>query len=162
MHWYKLTQDAVRCRSGTVSLTNRSCSCLFPGAGLQVGPVIAHFVPETRSIGCLVTAVAAAQSSVERKEGEAAASRLGHENGVHPSPPEGGGFCSLLEESLQWSFTAIRSRKTWSGGSPAVEQQMGLGEQTDQRTGALLCFQPPIGVQTGTATPAAASAVCQS
>lgn len=64
-------------------------------AVLQMGQGIAHFIPETRSIVCLGAEVAAAQCPVERREGEAAASRLGHDNPFHPSP-EGG--CSLLPE----------------------------------------------------------------
>lgn len=31
--------------------------------------------------------------------------------------------------------------------------QMGFWEQTDLCTGGLLCFQPPLGMQTGTSAP---------
>ena len=65
-------------------------------AVLQMGQGIARFVPETCSITRLGAEVAAAQSPVERREGEGAASRSGRDNHFHPSPPEGG--CSLLPD----------------------------------------------------------------
>lgn len=76
--------------------------------------------------------------------------------------PEGG--CSLLSDrpALAMALRAVLSLKTWSGGSPAMGEQMGFGEQTALRAADLLCFQAPVGTQTGTSTPAAESAVCQS
>lgn len=41
-------------------------------------------------------------------------------------------------------------------------EQMGFGEQTALCAADPLCFQAPVGTQTGTSTPAAESAVCQS
>lgn len=65
-------------------------------AVLQMGQGIAHVVPESHSVGGLGAEVAAAPCPVRRREGEAAASCLGHDNHFHPSPPEGG--CSLLPD----------------------------------------------------------------
>lgn len=80
---------------GTVGFTDRSVPPCSLVAVLQTGQGIAHFIPEARSIVSLSAEVAAAQCPVARREGEAAASRLGHDNPFHPSP-EGG--CSLLPE----------------------------------------------------------------
>lgn len=37
--------------------------------------------------------------------------------------------CCPMAKCSRWPFTAILSWKTWAGGSPAVGQQMGFGEQ---------------------------------
>lgn len=78
---------------------------------------------------------------------------FGAQSPLPPSSPEGGCF-PLPDQVPTMPLAARQSSRTRSGGGPAMVQQMGFWEQTDLCSGGLLCFQPPLGMQTGTSAPA--------
>lgn len=106
-------------------------------------------VQPRQTLSCLSAEVSAAQSPVERS-GER--KPFGAQSPLPPSSP-GGGCSPLPDQVPTMALAARQSSRTRSGGSPAMVHQMGFWEQTDLGTGGLLCFQPPLGMQTGTSSP---------
>lgn len=141
---------------GTVGFTIRSRTCLFCGCCFVNGRGYSPFRPRNPQ-RCLSRCRSGSSTVPSRKPrgwGAITAATLLPQKELAP-------YC-LTDERSRWLFTAILGLKTWSEGSPTTGRQMGFWEQTDPRTGDLLCLQPPVGMQAGTAAPTAASALRQS
>lgn len=129
-----------------MSFTKRSSSCLLHGCSFASRTGYRPFHPRN-SLSCLSGCRSVSSRVPCRKEwGEEA---FGAQSPLAPSSPEGG--CSPLPDQVP--LAGRLSSGTQSGGSPAMVHQMGFWEQTDLCTGGLLCFQPPLGMQTGTSAP---------